>query len=381
MDTIFALPRFNDMHGHFRQGAETHVVKCSGQYCQTVLAMPNLSPPITTGPAALAYREQLQSHLKQAGELAEWTAALTTIKLLDSTTPEMIKSADAHEVVAAKLYPRGATHNSDDGVLHIRELAPVFEEMQGLDMALCVHGELPHAHPWSTVLDWERDFFTTHFEWLWRSFPRLRIVMEHVTTSYAVERVIAAGPRVAATITPHHLLMTIDDVLAWGLQPRNYCKPVAKTPRDRDTLRHIVMSGHPKFFLGSDSAPHDVDKKYCDGGCAGCFTAPILPELVAEFYHRCDMDLTIETNRLTACRYVTENAAEFYGLPSDCGLPELQFIRHRWKGPTDYALQADGSTYIYPPFASGWPLQFWYIRDLAQWQNAYHGPQQARRAA
>ncbi len=298
------LPRFVDAHVHVRQDAMLCVTRHSLRYCDHILVMPNTVPPICTAAEALDYQNRIVEHVLDRDR----ESIHMTCKLLDTTDPASIKPMVDAGVAAVKLYPANATTNSADGVTDIRALAPVFEEMQQHDLVLCLHGELPGAHPYHTVLEWEQDFVDQQFEWIIRSFPKLRVVLEHVSTKRAVEAVRAAREGVAATITAHHLLITIDDVLAYGLEPRNYCKPIAKYPRDQEALRWAAFDGGAKFFLGSDSAPHPRDKKFGDCGCAGCFTAPILPQLVLTAYAACGHSRGYQDLR----EFVAYRAAGFY---------------------------------------------------------------------
>lgn len=229
---------------------------------------PNLVPPITTVAMALAYRERLQP-------LAPGVTFLMSLYLHPTITPEAIREAKAAGIVGVKSYPAGVTTNSASGVFDYKQFYPVFATMEEEDMILNLHGEVPSGGD-VTVLNAEERFLPTLLD-LHARFPKLRIVLEHCTTSAAIEAVLACGPNVAGTITPHHLYLTIDDVVG---DPMNFCKPVAKLPGDRSALLRAALSGNPKFFFGTDSAPHPLHAKKggtseYPGKCsAGVFTQP-----------------------------------------------------------------------------------------------------------
>jgi dihydroorotase len=249
--------------------------------------MPNLTPPITTV-------EMLNDYGGSLGHVLKHTRPLMTFKLIGTTTAECVRAFHEAGAVAGKLYPEGVTTNSADGigrgVLERPERFPTFQdalgEMERLDLVLCLHGEMPGAF----CLDREREFLP-FVAWLLNHYPKLRVVLEHVTTSDAVRFVssnVADGKHLAATITLHHLLLTLDDVIGDKLRPHYFCKPIAKQPEDKEALREVVRTRHPAFFLGSDSAPHLVMDKECAEGCAGVFSAPVLPELLAQVFEEVD---------------------------------------------------------------------------------------------
>lgn len=313
------LPLFNDMHLHARQGDEVQVAGYSLPYCRHVLLMPNTIPPILNAVEAMHYRDTIAR--TQLSATLEKDQIRTTIQLVPGTTvPADIRNAHRTGVLAAKLYPRGRTTNSHLGFTQIQELYPLFDVMQEVGLVLCLHGEHPESHLNCTVFDWEAEFVTKIFPLIRDNFPKLRIVLEHITTKTAVEAVQVSRGGVAATITPHHLLGTIDDLLADGLNPSYYCKPILKTPRDQAALQGAVYAVGKKFMLGSDSAPHVIAKKYQECGCAGCFTAPVLPELVCEVFQRIGwlnyQGWADHRARYGAWRFLQLNAAEFYHLPT-----------------------------------------------------------------
>ncbi|KIM21821.1 hypothetical protein M408DRAFT_79992 [Serendipita vermifera MAFF 305830] len=274
---IVKVPGPADFHVHLRQGdlcelVTPHVLQ--GGF-SLAYVMPNLAPPIKNSDQALAYKSTLE-------QIEPGVQYLMTLYLSLELTPHEIRKAKQAGITGVKSYPRGVTTNSETGIESYTAYYPVFEEMQNQDMVLNLHGEVPSDPSTNTcVMNAERHFLK-HLETLHRDFPRLRIVLEHATTKEAVETVKRLGSTVACTITAHHLALTVDD---WAGQSFHFCKPVAKYPEDREALRAVIREGHPRFFLGSDSAPHTVNKKATatpNQACAaGVYTAPILLPLVA----------------------------------------------------------------------------------------------------
>jgi len=272
-----SVPSPADFHVHLRQGKMATLVTPHVRKGGFTLAyvMPNLKPPITTVAQALAYKAQLEA-------IDPTVEYLMTLYLSpDLTSGDIIKAKESG-IVGVKSYPRGVTTNSDGGIESYEMYYPVFEAMQRVDMVLNLHGEVPSDPTTNThVLNAESQFLP-HLYSLHKAFPRLRIVLEHATTRAAVDAVRACGPTVACTITAHHLALTVDD---WAGQSFNFCKPVAKLPDDREALREIIREGHPRFFLGSDSAPHPIHSKSTStptqGCAAGIYTSPVLLPLLA----------------------------------------------------------------------------------------------------
>jgi dihydroorotase len=289
----------DDMHVHLREG---DLLRCvlphTTRHFRRALVMPNLQRPITTGHEAAAYRTQILGLAKTPFE------PLMTIKLTHDTDARTIRDAAGCGVVAVKLYPEGVTTNSSNGVRDLGDIHPdVFHAMIDTGMVLCVHAEEPGVFS----MDREAAYIDVWLSRLVVAHTDLKVVIEHATTARAIDFVKAAGCNVAATITAHHLLITLDDVIGDKLRPHNFCKPIAKTPRDRDALVAAATSGDPKFFLGTDSAPHTSATKQCASGCAGCFTAPIAMSLLAAVFER------VRTlDRLEA--FTSQYGAEFYGL-------------------------------------------------------------------
>ncbi|KAJ2776718.1 dihydroorotase [Coemansia javaensis] len=300
MPDSITLPWASDFHCHLRQGAMLEAVAPMVEQggVRTVLAMPNLAPPLTTTQMALDYGARLQA-------LAPRVRFILTLYLSPALTPAEVERAARAGITAVKMYPSGVTTNSEWGVGDLQAYHPTFAAMQAADMVLCLHGECPSDAARNVcILNAEERFLDTLRD-LHRAFPRLRIVLEHATTRAAVECVKALGDTVACTITAHHLFITVDD---WAGQPHHFCKPVAKFPADRAALREVVASGHPRFFLGSDSAPHPRAAKQGERPAAGVFTTPILIPLVASLF-----DALGCLDRLEA--FVSTNGRRFYRLP------------------------------------------------------------------
>jgi dihydroorotase len=276
--------------------------------------MPNTSPiEIRTAVEAAKYRGEIKELCRHG------FTPLMTIKLLDRTTPHEIQASKAAGVIAGKVYPQGVTTNSDNGPADLQGLYSVFAEMERVGMVLCLHGEDPKAF----CLDRESTFLAQLCD-IARCFPKLKIVMEHVTTLQAVGVVKELPDTVAATITAHHLYLTLDDVIGAKLHPHNFCMPIAKRPQDRDALRRAVLSGNPKFFLGTDSAPHVREMKECSEGCAGVFTAPMVIPLLTSFFEEFEALEMYE-------HFTSENGARFYGLPLNEG--KMRLVRQPFRIP------------------------------------------------
>jgi dihydroorotase len=266
-----------DFHVHLRQGALSQLVTPhvrKGGFCLAYV-MPNLKPPITTTEQALAYQKHLQA-------LDPHVDFMMTLYLSPELTPDEVRRAKAAGISGVKSYPRGVTTNSDGGIESYEMYYPVFEAMEQEGLVLNLHGEIPSDERTNTCVLNAEEHFLPHLISLHQRFPKLRIVLEHATTRAAVETVKQLGDTVACTITAHHLALTVDD---WAGQSFHYCKPVAKFPNDRDALRQVIREGHPRFFLGSDSAPHPPATKATStptSPCAaGVYTSPILLPLVA----------------------------------------------------------------------------------------------------
>lgn len=330
------LRRPDDWHLHLRDGVllEAVLPHTARRFARAVV-MPNLSPPVTTTATALAYRDRIVAALP-AGLRFE---PLMTLYLTDNTPPEEIRRAKAcGRVVGVKLYPAGATTNSDSGVTDLERCRPALEAMEELGLVLQVHGEV--TTPGVDVFARERVFIDEVLAPLVDRFPRLKVVLEHVTTADGVAFVQGARDGVAATVTPQHILLNRNALFAGGLRPHHYCLPVLKAERHREAVAAAAMSGSPRFFLGTDSAPHTRLSKESSCGCAGIFSAPVGIEVYAEAFeaaHRLD--------RLEA--FASEHGARFYGLP----LNEERIVleRREWRPPASLPVGEDALV----PFRGG----------------------------
>jgi dihydroorotase len=321
------IPRPDDWHVHLRDGAALRAVlpHTARQFARAIV-MPNLRPPVTTTAQALEYRQRILDALPPA--LAGRFTPLMTLYLTDQTTPEEILRARACAVVhGVKLYPAGATTNSAAGVTDLDRLAPVLEAMQDCDMPLLVHGEV--TDPTVDVFDREAEFLRRELAPLLARFPGLRVVVEHITTREAVEFVRAAGERVAATITAHHLLLDRNAMFTGGLRPHAYCLPVLKRALHREALLAAATSGEPRFFLGTDSAPHTRAAKEASCGCAGIYTAHAAIELYAEAFAAAGALARLG-------EFASVFGPRFYGLPVN--EERVRLVAEPWQVPDEYAL-------------------------------------------
>ncbi len=302
------LTRPDDFHLHLRDGAAlAAVLPDTARRFARAIVMPNLKPPVTTVALAAAYRQRILAALP-AGAGFE---PLLTLYLTDGTPPREIDAAVASGFVyAVKLYPAGATTNSDSGVTDLARCAATLARMEQLGLPLLVHGEVTDAAV--DVFDREAVFIERVLDPLLRDFPALKVVLEHVTTAEGVEFVRAAEVNVAATITAHHLLLNRNALFAAGLRPHHYCLPLLKREYHRQALLAAATSGNPKFFLGTDSAPHGKSAKEAACGCAGCYTAHAALELYAAAFEQAGA-----LDRLDA--FASEHGARFYGLPRNAG--------------------------------------------------------------
>ena len=322
LDTL-TITRPDDWHLHVRDGAALHTVvpHTAAQFARAII-MPNLKPPVTTAAQAMAYAERIRAAVP-AGQVFE---PLMTLYLTDNLPPEEIARARDAGVVACKLYPAGATTNSDAGVTDIRKTYKTLEAMQQAGLLLLVHGEV--TSPDIDLFDREAVFIETQLAPLRKDFPELKIVMEHITTREAAQYVAEADPFLAATITAHHLLYNRNAIFTGGIRPHYYCLPVLKREVHRQALVAAAISGSPKFFLGTDSAPHPAHLKEHATGCAGCYTAHAAMELYAEAF-----DAAGALDKLEG--FASFHGADFYGLPRNSGTLTLR--RQAWTAPEAYA--------------------------------------------
>ena len=280
MTDRLTIRRPDDWHLHFRDGAIMRdVVPYTARQFARAIVMPNLTPPVTTTALAAMYRDRIMAAVPKGVGFTP----LMTCYLTDTTGADDLARGAAEGVfTAAKLYPANATTNSAAGVSDIANLTPVLARMEAEDIVLCIHGEVTDHD--IDVFDREKEFIDRHLRKLVAAFPKLRVVFENITTSDAVDFVLACGPNVAATITPQHLHINRNAMLVGGIQPHNYCLPVAKRESHRLALRRAATSGSPKFFLGTDSAPHLKKDKESACGCAGIFGAPYALESYATVF-------------------------------------------------------------------------------------------------
>ena len=317
------ITRPDDLHLHVRNGAvlKTVLPYTARQFARAII-MPNLKPPVTTVAQALVYRKEI---LAAVPEGLDFTP-LMTLYLTGSTTVDEIKKAAASEHIHAfKLYPAGATTNSDSGVADIKAVYPLLAAMEKHELPLLIHGEV--ADDACDIFDRERVFIDTYLTDTTQNFPGLRIVVEHVTTTEAVQFVQDASANIAATITPQHLLFNRNALLAGGIKPHYYCLPIIKRESHRLALVAAATSGNPKFFLGTDSAPHLTSLKETACGCAGCYSAHAALELYAEAFERVDALDKLEG-------FASFYGADFYRLPRNSGTVTLE--KSPWKVPSVY---------------------------------------------
>jgi dihydroorotase len=317
------LTRPDDWHVHLRDGDSMRsVVGATARVFGRAVVMPNLDPPITTVAAAAAYRERIAG----ATPAASTFAPLMTLYLTDNTPPaEIARARNSGFIIGVKYYPAGATTHSDAGVTAVERAYPALAAMQAEGLPLLVHGESTASE--IDVFDRERMFVETTLARVVRDFPSLKVVLEHVTTREAVDFVVAAPAHVGATITPQHLLYSRNALFAGGLRPHRYCLPVLKREAHRRALIDAATGGDPKFFLGTDSAPHPRQAKESACGCAGCYTAHAALELYAEAFESAGA-----LDRLEA--FASFHGADFYGLPRNRDTVTLG--RETWTVPDEY---------------------------------------------
>ena len=323
MTQTLTITRPDDWHLHVRDGdALAAVVPHTAAQFARAIIMPNLRPPITTAAQALAYKQRILAAVP-AGVPFE---PLMTLYLTDNLPPEEIVRAQSAGVVAVKLYPAGATTNSDAGVTNIRHTYATLEAMQRAGMPLLVHGEV--TSPDIDLFDREAVFIEQQLIPLRRDFPGLKIVMEHITTAEAAQYVASQGPLTAATLTAHHLLFNRNAIFSGGIRPHYYCLPVLKRESHRQALLAAATSGSPKFFLGTDSAPHAVHLKEHASGCAGCYTAFSALELYAQAFASMGALQKLEA-------FASFYGADFYGLPRNTG--SVTLTQEHWTLPERFA--------------------------------------------
>ncbi|NAX46877.1 dihydroorotase [Photobacterium halotolerans] len=340
--TSITITRPDDWHVHLRDGdVLKDTVRDISRYMGRAIIMPNLVPPVTDTSAALAYRDRIL-----AAQPSETFSPLMVLYLTDNTTPDEIRKAKASgHVYAAKLYPAGATTNSDSGVTDINKLLPTMEAMQELGMPLLIHGEVTKHDV--DIFDREKVFLDTVLAPIVAAMPNLKVVLEHITTKDAVDFVNNAGPNVGATITAHHLLYNRNHMLAGGIRPHFYCLPILKRNTHQEALIAAATSGSKKFFLGTDSAPHAKGKKEAACGCAGSYTAHAAIELYAEVF-----ELAGALDKLEG--FASHNGPDFYGLPRNHDT--ITLTKQSWAVPDTMEFGADQVVPIRAGEQIGWQV-------------------------
>ena len=341
--TTLTLRRPDDWHLHLRDGAHmAAVLPHTARRFARAVVMPNLKPPMTSTQALADYRTRILAALPPGLRFEP----LMTLYLTDRTRPDEMERARASGfVVGAKLYPAGATTHSDAGVSSIDHVWPALEAMAAADLVLQVHGEV--TDPSVDVFDREHAFIDRVLSRIVGQLPRLKVVFEHITTAAAVEFVRSARPGVAATITPQHLLMNRNAIFDGGIRPHHFCLPVLKRERDREALLAAATGDDPRFFLGTDSAPHARHTKEAACGCAGIFSAHAGIELYAEAFEAAG-----RLDRLEA--FAAERGADFYGLARNAGHITLE--RAEWTVPASYPFGSDELVPLRAGGTLGWRL-------------------------
>ena len=316
------ITRPDDFHLHLRDGAAlTETVASAARTFGRAIIMPNLVPPVVDADMAADYKDRIMEHMPEGSSFQP----MMTLYLTDKTTGEMVREAHARgDVKAFKLYPAGATTNSDSGVTNLDNIAEALEAMAECGLPLLVHGEVTDAE--IDIFDREKVFIERHLMPMTERFPQLKIVMEHITTANAVQFVKESGDNVAATITAHHLLYNRNDLLVGGIKPHYYCLPILKRNIHQQALLEAATSGSKKFFLGTDSAPHATGAKESACGCAGCYTARSAIELYTEAFESMNA-----LDKLEA--FASHNGPDFYGIERNTDT--ITLVKQPWTMPAD----------------------------------------------
>ncbi len=346
MTSILTIPKPDDWHLHLRDGAMLEgVIEYSAKDFGRAIIMPNLVPPIVTGDQAKAYNDRILAALPKGSSFEP----LMTLYLTETTNPDDVEQAAKSGLVKAlKLYPAGATTNSESGVRNFDNALPVLERMAKIGVPLCVHGEVTTADV--DIFDREAVFIETVLDPLRKRVPGLRVVMEHVTTKDGVDYVKAHDKDLGATITTHHLIINRNHILVGGIKPHYYCLPVAKRESHRLALRDAVTSGDARFFLGTDSAPHPTDLKENACGCAGCFTSINTMPLLAHVFEE---DGKLENLE----KFASQNGSTFYGLPINSETLTLIKGHEAMKFPNEIQTGAGPVTVFDPGFDINWRVE------------------------
>jgi len=342
METL-TITRPDDWHVHLRDGgALATTVPAAARYFGRAIVMPNLAPPVLNSAQAAAYRDRILACRPAA---SHWQP-LMVLYLTDLTSPGDIREAAASGFVhAAKYYPAGATTNSDSGVTNLDNIHAVLATLEEVGMPLLLHGEV--TDDGVDIFDREAVFIDRHLRVIVEQFPRLKVVLEHITTSEGVDFVAAAGPNVAATITPQHLLFNRNAMLAGGIRPHFYCLPILKRNSHQQALIAAATGGSAKFFLGTDSAPHSTARKETACGCAGCYSHHAPLELYAQLFEQ-----EGALHRLEA--FASFHGADFYGLPRNGDT--ITLVREPWRVPDTVFLGSDPMTPLWAGNTLNWRI-------------------------
>lgn len=348
MQDELTLIRPDDWHVHFRDGLMMQsVVNETARDFARALVMPNLVPPVTTGADAVRYRDDILASLELSGAGAGFTPLMTLYLTEDTDPDDLERAASEGLVVAVKLYPAGATTNSQSGVSDIRKVMPVLERMAGIGLPLCVHGEVTDNS--IDIFDREAVFIERILAPLREELPELKTVMEHVTTADGVDYVMSQSQRMGATITPHHLILNRNHLLAGGIRPHYYCLPVVKRETHRLALRAAATSGDSRFFLGTDSAPHTDTLKQAACGCAGVFNATNTLACLAHVFE--------EENSLDKLEgFVSLNGPAFYSLPTNDSVVTLRREKQAVQFPGSISAGEESVTVFDPGFDLFWSV-------------------------
>lgn len=350
--SVLEILQPDDFHHHLRdEPFLEHTVPHAARAFNRLLVMPNLVPPVTTTEQALAYRERILKRLPPDVPADDFHP-LMTLYLTDNTSPEEIKKAkDSGHVYAVKLYPAGATTNSDFGVTDYDKIAPALRAMEEHGLLLLVHGESTDQSV--DVFEREQSFYSKTMPSVIKGFPNLRVVCEHLTSAAGAAFVQSQGPNVAGTITAHHLKYNRNALFKGGINPHYYCLPILKTETDRWKLVECATMGGGKFFLGTDSAPHTKARKECVCGCAGCFTTHIAVEMVAEVFEQEGKLEHLED-------FISKRGAEFYGLPP--AKRKRQLVKEVWNIPDAYPFGSE----VVRPLCAGETIEWRLLPRPAQ---------------
>lgn len=346
MTDTLTITRPDDWHIHLRDGeALKHTVFDASQAFTRAIVMPNLVPPVTTAEMAMDYRDRILSVRPEGSNFTP----LMVLYLTNNTTVEDVIKAKAAGVTAYKLYPAGATTNSAAGVTDLKALYPVLETMQKEGIRFLMHGEV--TDPSIDIFDREKVFIDSTLQDLMRTFPELPMVLEHITTADAVTAVKESTTKLAATITAHHLLYNRNHMLVGGIRPDYYCLPILKRNKHQEALIEAATSGDPRFFLGTDSAPHPKHAKHSACGCAGCYTAYAAMELYAEAFEKAGA-----LDKLEA--FASFFGPDFYGLPRNTDT--ITLVKQSWTAPEELPLHAEAPVV---PLRAGETLHWQLKRD------------------